>query len=48
MARTIDLLLGSDHRGLELKEHIMNWVNPDDEKESPIPNRRTILSTNYL
>ena len=37
MARTIDLLLGSDHRGLELKEHIMNWVNPDDEKESPIP-----------
>jgi len=26
MAKTIDLLLGSDHRGAELKQEIMDWV----------------------
>ena len=29
----IDLVLASDHRGLELKEHITKWVVPIDDTE---------------
>ena len=29
----IDLVVGSDHRGLELKEHIIEWVLPIDDIE---------------
>ena len=29
----IDLVLASDHRGLELKEHIAKWVVPIDDTE---------------
>ena len=32
MAKTIDLLLGSDHRGAELKQEIMDWVLLDKEE----------------
>tara|TARA_B100000965_G_scaffold406703_1_gene447410 strand:+ start:3979 stop:4443 length:465 start_codon:yes stop_codon:yes gene_type:complete len=28
--KTIDLILGSDHRGLELKHKLLDWVSPDD------------------
>ena len=37
MARTVDILLGSDHRGLKLKEYVMDWIMGDDESEGPIP-----------
>ena len=28
--KTIDLLLGSDHRGLEMKHKLLDWVSPDN------------------
>tara|TARA_Y100000588_G_C14213214_1_gene907600 strand:+ start:697 stop:1161 length:465 start_codon:yes stop_codon:yes gene_type:complete len=28
--KTIDLILGSDHRGLELKHELLDWISPDD------------------
>ncbi len=28
--KTIDLILGSDHRGLELKHELLDWLSPDD------------------
>jgi len=28
--KTIDLLLGSDHRGLEMKHKLLDWVCPDN------------------
>lgn len=31
MARTIDLILGSDHRGRDLKYEISDWLSGDDE-----------------
>ena len=37
MARTVDVLLGSDHRGLKLKEYVIDWIMGDDEHDSPIP-----------
>lgn len=38
MARTIDLLWGSDHRGLELKNELMDWVCPvNSDNEGPFP-----------
>jgi ribose 5-phosphate isomerase B len=29
--KTIDLLLGSDHRGLEMKHKLLDWISPDNE-----------------
>ncbi len=37
MAKTVDILLGSDHRGLKLKEYVIDWIMGDDESEGPIP-----------
>ena len=31
MAKTIDLILGSDHRGRDLKYEISDWLSGDDE-----------------
>lgn len=31
MARTVDLILGSDHRGRDLKYEISDWLSGDDE-----------------
>jgi ribose 5-phosphate isomerase B len=28
--KTIDLIIGSDHRGLELKDELIDYVSPDD------------------
>lgn len=28
--KTIDLLLGSDHRGLEMKHNLLDWISPDN------------------
>jgi len=28
--KTIDLIVGSDHRGLELKDKLLDYVSPDD------------------
>ena len=28
--KTIDLILGSDHRGIELRHDILDWISPDD------------------
>jgi len=28
--KTIDLLLGSDHRGLEMKHKLLDWISPDN------------------
>jgi len=28
--QTIDLIMGSDHRGLELKNKLLDWISPDD------------------
>ena len=28
--KTIDLIMGSDHRGLELKEKLLDFISPDD------------------
>ena len=45
MAKTIDLLLGSDHRGADLKQEIMDWIILDKtEIQNPTPNK--ILSLN--
>ena len=28
--KTIDLIMGSDHRGLDLKHKLLDWISPDD------------------
>ena len=28
--KTIDLIMGSDHRGLELKDKLLDYISPDD------------------
>ena len=33
--KTIDLILGSDHRGLELKHELLDWLSPEDDDEEP-------------
>ena len=30
MARTTELIMGCDHRGLELKDKLKEWISPDD------------------
>ena len=38
MDSTIDLIWASDHRGLELKEKLMEWICPiDSDREGPFP-----------
>ena len=28
--KTIDLIMGSDHRGLEMKHKLLDFISPDD------------------
>ena len=28
--KTIDLVMGSDHRGIELKDKLLDFISPDD------------------
>ena len=35
MVKTNDLLLGSDHRGVILKEEILSYVSPENDDENP-------------
>lgn len=37
----IDLIIGSDHRGLELKNQLSNWLCPIDEDETHLFNITT-------
>ncbi len=30
MAKTTELIMGCDHRGLELKDKLKEWISPDD------------------
>ena len=33
--KTYDLLLGGDHRGVNLKNDILNYVSPEDNDDEP-------------